>query len=57
MRSWKYATPSLQYSTRPSTDTTITAAAAKVLKDLHEQKQIEGRPAGKLPSYSHLTIH
>ncbi|QRD01743.1 hypothetical protein JI435_145140 [Parastagonospora nodorum SN15] len=23
------------------------AAAAKVLKDLHEQKQIEGRPAGK----------
>ncbi|EAT78054.1 hypothetical protein SNOG_14514 [Parastagonospora nodorum SN15] len=25
------------------------AAAAKVLKDLHEQKQIEGRPAGTFP--------
>lgn len=23
------------------------AAAAKLLKDLHEQKQIEGRPAGE----------
>ncbi|KAF1843896.1 Tat binding protein 1-interacting [Cucurbitaria berberidis CBS 394.84] len=31
-----------------------TAAAAKVLKDLHEQKQIEGRPAGKQIVYHAL---
>jgi hypothetical protein len=24
----------------------VVAAATKILKDLHEQKQIEGRPAG-----------
>ncbi|CAO2656309.1 Nn.00g051120.m01.CDS01 [Neocucurbitaria sp. VM-36] len=30
------------------------AAAAKVLKDLHEQKQIEGRPAGKQIVYHAL---
>jgi hypothetical protein len=32
------------------------AAAAKLLKDLHEQRQIEGRPAGESPSScSHTT--
>ncbi|OCK78562.1 hypothetical protein K432DRAFT_457528 [Lepidopterella palustris CBS 459.81] len=37
---------------RELTSYTVSAAAAKILKDLHERKEIEGRAAGRSPSFS-----